>query len=315
MDGPGQKAIVDPLTAESLSRFRKELIQFLRGKDSLVDAIVCALLSSGHLLLEDVPGVGKTTLIKAVAKLLGMEMKRIQCTSDLLPSDILGVEVYQTGSQEFVFHPGAIFSNILLVDELNRASPRTQSALLEAMGEGFVTIDRKTYPLPKPFIVFAAQNPADHIGTYPLPESQLDRFSAKLHLNYPSDDKEKEIFALSALNPLDQLGLAVLTENSLTVLQNAMEHVFISDRVAAYVKRFADSTRKHEALRLGISTRGGILWLRMSKARALLQGRDYVIPDDLINLASLCLSHRVLPQQGGDGTHVVESLLSSVPIE
>jgi MoxR-like ATPase len=306
---------LDPSTIESLSRFRHELIEFLKGKDLLVDAIACALISSGHLLLEDVPGVGKTTLIKAISKLIGIEMKRIQCTSDLLPSDILGVEVYQSAAEQFVFHPGAIFSNILLVDELNRASPRTQSALLEAMGEGFVTIDRKTYALPTPFIVFAAQNPADHIGTYPLPESQLDRFSAKLHLNYPSEQKEKEIFVMSALNPLNQLSQGLLSIEAIERLQTSLEAVFISDRIAGYVKRFVDATRKHESLRLGNSTRGGILWLRMAKARAILFGRDYVIPDDLIALANLCLSHRVMPQHGGDASHVIEALLSSVAID
>lgn len=306
---------VSPQTLEALAQFRGELISFLKGKDTLVDAISCALLASGHLLLEDVPGVGKTTLIKAVSKLLGLEMKRVQCTSDLLPSDILGVEVYQSGNQEFVFHAGPIFSNILLVDELNRASPRTQSALLEAMGEGFVTIDRKTHPLPKPFIVFAAQNPADHVGTYPLPESQLDRFAAKLHLDYPSDEKEKDIFALAKLNPLGSITSGLLDASTLEVLQNQVEQVFISERVAHYVKRFVDETRKHEALRLGISTRGGILWLRMARARAVLFGRDYVIPDDLMVLAPICLSHRVLSQSGGDGAQIIEKLLSTIDVE
>jgi len=197
-----ESLIVRPETRAALHQFRSEVLHFLAGKEALVDAILSAILSSGHILLEDVPGVGKTTLIKAVAKLMGCEMKRVQCTSDLLPSDIIGVEVYNTQEHEFVFHKGPIFTNIILADELNRASPRTQSALLEAMGEGFVTVERKTYPLPKPFIVFASQNPSHHIGTYPLPESQLDRFSVKLSLNYPSQNKEIEIFAVSSLDPL-----------------------------------------------------------------------------------------------------------------
>jgi len=308
----------EPVTAAQLAnlqKFRENLGKLLRGKEEVVEGILSALLASGHILLEDVPGVGKTTLIKAVSQLLGLDMKRIQCTSDLLPSDIIGVEVFDQQRQEFKFHEGPLFSNIILADELNRASPRTQSALLEAMGEGFVTVDRKTYPLPRPFFVFASQNPSDHVGTYPLPESQLDRFAIKIQLNYPSEEKEMEIFQLSQRDPLAFLPTGVLTLAELEALQTTVESVHISDRVAAYVKRFVDATRKHESLKLGISTRGGVSWLRLARARAVLSRRDYVTPDDLIFLAPQCLSHRVITQAGNDGAHVIQNLLNTIDVD
>lgn len=302
-------------THQALESFRKELSGFVKGKDALVDAMMCAILSSGHVLIEDIPGVGKTTTIKAISRLLGLEMRRVQCTSDLLPSDIIGVEVFHAASQSFEFHKGPLFSNIVLADELNRASPRTQSALLEAMGEGFVTVDRHTYELPKPFILFAAQNPSDHIGTYPLPESQMDRFSVKLRLEYPSEEKEREIFKKSVIDPVAVLTANVLSRNDLDKLQNALEAVFISDRIADYAKRFINATRHHEALKRGVSTRGGVIWLRVARARALMYGRDYVTPDDLLALGTACLSHRVITHTGNDSHHVVEHLLNTIDIE
>ena len=299
----------------SLTKFRNELISFVKDKEALVDAMLCAILSSGHVLIEDVPGVGKTTVIKAISKLLGLEMRRIQCTSDLLPSDIIGVEVFSSSTQSFEFHKGPIFSNIVLADELNRASPRTQSALLEAMGEGFVTVDRHTYELPRPFILFAAQNPSDHIGTYPLPESQLDRFSVKLRLDYPSEQKEREIFRISALDPVGPLKATGLTQASLEQLQGLVETIFISDRVADYTKRFINSTRQHDAIKRGVSTRGGVIWLRVARARAMLNSRDYVTPDDLLAVGTYCLSHRVITHTGNDAQHVIQHLLNTIDIE
>jgi len=186
-------AFSTPKPSDSLTRVREELSRFLPGKEKTTEAILCAILAEGHLLFEDIPGVGKTTLIKALSQWLGLSMTRIQCTSDLLPSDILGVEVYQTSKETFVFQPGPIFSNFVFVDELNRASPRTQSALLEAMAEGAVTNQKNSYPLPKPFLIFAAQNPSTAMGTYALPESQWDRFSVCLSLGYPSEEKEISI--------------------------------------------------------------------------------------------------------------------------
>jgi MoxR-like ATPase len=307
---------MDKSNREQLDTLRRALQAFLVGKEALGDLILCGVLASGHILFEDIPGIGKTTLIKALAKLLGLEMSRIQCTSDLLPSDILGVEVYSASREAFVFHPGPVFSNFLLVDELNRTSPRSQSALLEAMAEGVVTINRKVYPLPQPFLVFATQNPSDHVGTYALPESQLDRFAARVRLWYPVDAQERQIFTQSARDPLEALSAGHLGPDTLCRWQAAAEGVHVSDRVIDYVKKVVDRTRSHEALKLGVSTRGGVIWLRMARARALLCGRDYIIPDDLLALAGPCLGHRVIPRSAGaDMTLVLDGILKSIDIE
>ncbi len=299
----------------TLAMLRTELHRLLHQKEEIADTLLCALLCSGHLLFEDVPGVGKTTLIKAVAKLLGLEMARVQCTSDLLPSDILGVEVFSTEKEQFAFHKGPIFSNIVFVDELNRCSPRTQSALLEAMAEGIVTLNRTTYTLPNPFVVFATQNPSDFVGTYPLPESQLDRFAAKIHLNYPSSNREKEIFMRSAADPISDVPQLNLGPELLSEMQSSTEQVHVEARVVDYVKRFIDATRNHPAIRLGVSTRGGVIWVRMAKAHAAINGRDYVTPDDLHALAIPCLLHRLVSRNGADALPVLQEILSSIPIE
>jgi MoxR-like ATPase len=301
-------------TRAALAAFRRELTAFLRGKDGLCDVILSAVLSSGHLLFEDVPGVGKTTLVKALSRWLGLSMSRIQCTSDLLPADILGVEVYSQATDAFVFHQGPIFSQIVLVDELNRASPRTQSALLEAMAEGVVSLNRKAYPLPQPFLVCATQNPSDYVGTYRLPESQLDRFAAKVHLDYPSDEREREILSQGAGDVLSRLGGALLDAQRLNELSKAAESVHVASRVVDFAKNVIDSTRRHEALRLGISTRGAVIWMRMARARALVQERAYVTPDDLIFLAVPCLAHRLVPRHGDDARPALEEILSRTEV-
>jgi MoxR-like ATPase len=303
-------------TRDALDQLRQKLKPFLVGKEATSDVILCGLLASGHILFEDIPGIGKTTLIKALAKLVGMEMSRIQCTSDLLPSDLLGVEVFSATKEQFIFHPGPLFSNFVLVDELNRTSPRTQSALLEAMAEDVVSINRKQYPLPQPFLVFATQNPSDHLGTYSLPESQLDRFAAKIRLWYPVDAQERSIFTASALDPIAALTSGGLGPQRMIQLQRASDEIFVSDRIVDFAKRVIDRTRNHEALKLGISTRGGVIWLRMARARALIYGRDYVIPDDLLALAGPCLSHRVVPRATGtDVALALETIIKSVDIE
>ncbi len=299
----------------SLKQLRKSLGDVLAGKEEVASHMLCALLCSGHVLFEDVPGVGKTTLIKTLSRLLGMEMARIQCTSDLLPSDILGVEVFNHENQGFVFHRGPIFSQLVFVDELNRCSPRTQSALLEAMGEGVVTLNRNSYALPKPFIVFATQNPSEFVGTYPLPESQLDRFSAKIHLDYPSAERERSIFQKSSADPLSDVAAIPGTRVALGELQGLVEATHVSDRVADYAKRVVDATRNHPALRLGVSTRGGVSWVRMAKAHALLEGRDFVTPDDLFALSRVCLLHRLVSRSGADALPALQEVLSSTPIE
>ena len=298
----------------SLKRLGTELQRLVDDKGEVTTVTLCALLAGGHILLEDVPGVGKTTFIKALGKLLGLSIARVQFTSDLLPSDIIGVEVYDQSSQQFVFHKGPIFTQILLADELNRASPRTQSALLEAMGEGRVTIDHQTHVLPQPFIVFAAQNPVESIGTYELPESQLDRFAAKLHMGYPSDRRELEIFQAARRDPLIDVPSNVIEGEGLHQLSSLLDTIHISDQVARYVKRFIDRSRTAAKLRLGISTRGGVLWLRMARALAILRDRDFVTPDDLQTLALPCLAHRVLAQADVTSTEVIRSLLTQVDI-
>ncbi len=299
-------------TVDSLSEVKKELEKFLHGKEKLTDAILCSVLAEGHLLFEDIPGVGKTTLIKALSQWLGLSMTRIQCTSDLLPSDILGVEVYQSSKETFVFQPGPVFSNFVFVDELNRASPRTQSALLEAMAEGVVTIQKTTYPLPKPFLIFAAQNPSTQMGTYALPESQWDRFSACLSLGYPSEEKEISILE----NSLKDQGTASLptlaSPETLSQWQKQVNEVTCARRVSAYARRLLDNSRKE--FPPGFSTRAGVLWMRMAKARAVLYGRNYVLPDDLIEMAHPCLAHRI-PAQDSQGAQRIQELLQKTPVD
>jgi len=300
---------------QRLIALSQELGSIAHDKPLVSTVTIAALLSSGHVLLEDVPGIGKTTFVKALAKMLGLPMKRIQFTNDMLPGDILGTELFDQKSQAFVFHKGPVFTNIVLADELNRASPRTQSALLEAMGEGVVTIGGKPEALPRPFMVFATQNPHEHLGTYPLPESQLDRFSAKLKLDYPSRMREQEVFRLSSLDPLAQIKSDVVTVAEMTEMREVLESIHLSDRVVAYVKRFVDASRHNDKLELGVSTRGGVSWIRMARARAMVEGRSYVIPDDLIAIAVPCLAHRVVTRNGSKSDPVILELTESVPLE
>ncbi len=305
---------ISPSIYQELKSLQTSLQDFAGEKRDLVDVSICALLSSGHVLLEDVPGVGKSTYIKALAKMIGLNMTRVQCTSDLLPSDIVGVEVYEPDSKSFAFHKGPIFTDILFVDELNRASPRTQSALLEAMGEGQVTVDRKTYVLAKPFIVFASQNPFESLGTFALPESQLDRFSAKITVGYPTNDRETAIFMQSKIDPTAAINAPILSVPSLKVLADAVETVHVSPAIAEYVKRIVDSSRVAKAVRVGVSTRGGIVWIRMAKALALLNHRTYIIPDDLQRIAVMCLSHRIVPQSSNNSEDIINELLISTRV-
>ncbi|NRA67637.1 MAG: MoxR family ATPase [Pseudobacteriovorax sp.] len=277
-----------------LSELKRSLEDLLPGKSYVVDAVLSCILSGGHLLLEDVPGVGKTTFIKGLTKLLNLEMRRIQFTSDLLPSDILGVQVYDSSNQGFKFHPGPIFANIVLADELNRASPKTQSALLEAMGERHVSVDLNTMSLPEPFFVIASQNPSDHIGTFSIPESQLDRFSIKIQLGYPEPQQEKKIFLESVLDPLDRVTQGVIGHTELLNLQGHVDNIAVSAAIVDCLQSVVDASRKHPDIELGISTRGGVQWMRLSKAHALVLGRSYVTPEDLLAMAPYCLLHRMI---------------------
>ena len=246
--------------------------------------------------------------------MLGLATSRVQFTSDLLPADIIGVEVYDQSEHQFVFHQGPIFTQILLADELNRASPRTQSALLEAMSEGCVTVDHQTYQLPRPFMVFATQNPTQSIGTYELPESQLDRFAAKLQMGYPSAKRELEILQAAERDPLRGVRENVVDGSTMLQLSKDLEAIHVSPSVAQYVKKIIDASRTHPKIRLGISTRGGVQWLRMAKAMAMLQGRAFVIPDDLQRLAVPCLAHRLQTLADGKPSDLIAALVQSVDV-
>lgn len=284
------------------------------GKSLVVDVSIASIISGGHLLIEDVPGVGKSTFIKALAKLSGLSVSRIQCTSDMLPSDMIGSDMFDPKNQQFSFHKGPIFSELVFIDELNRAPPKTQSALLEAMGEGQVSIDKKTFKLPDPFVVFATQNYTEQYGTYPLPESQLDRFSAKVRFGYPEAQHELDIFRESVSDPTSRITQSVIDRGSLNMLSSHLDKVFVSDSVAKYVKRFVDATRSSPHANVGVSTRGGLSWVRMSKAIALMRQRNYLIPDDLQYFATCCLSHRIVAKKQGDCEKIIGDLLEQVQV-
>lgn len=264
------------------------------GKKDSIRLIIIALLCQGHVLIEDVPGVGKTTLVSALAKSLDLTFRRIQFTPDVLPSDITGFSMYNFKTGEMEFHPGMVMGQVVLADEINRTSPKTQSSLLEVMEERQVTVDGKTYPLPEPFIVLATQNPVDYIGTFPLPEAQLDRFFLKVILGYPS--KREEMFILTRFqhsNPLDSLQ-PVANKDDILKLQRTTREVKVADAIRDYITSLVGMTRDHPDLTLGASPRGSIFLMRASQAHALLDGRNYVIPDDVQKMVIPVLAHRLI---------------------
>jgi MoxR-like ATPase len=292
------------------------------GKPQVVEQVVTAVIAGGHILIEDVPGVGKTTLTQAIARSIGGKFQRIQFTSDLLPADILGVTIFDRNQASFAFRPGPIFANVILADEINRTSPRTQSALLEAMAEQRVSIDDQTYPLPKPFIVLATQNPIEYHGTYPLPESQLDRFLVRLSIGYPDRSIEKKLLLNRQQNePVEQLA-AVLSLGELINLQAQVDHITMEESLVDYILQVVTATRTTPALRAGVSTRGALALVRAAKARALVQGRTYCVPDDVSELLIPVLAHRLaLSNRGQDiQTHRQESeailreLVAAIPL-
>lgn len=290
------------------------------GKRAEVELAFIALLCQGHVLIEDVPGVGKTVLAKALAKSVGCSFRRIQFTPDLLPSDVTGVSIYNQKSLEFEFRPGPIVAQVVLADEINRATPKTQSALLECMEERQVTVDGVTHPLPTPFVVLATQNPIEYEGTFPLPEAQLDRFLLRVNLGYPS--KRDEIAVLErqqVQHPIDQLG-AVITAEGLVELQRATrQSVFVDELVSDYIVSLVGETRTHPDVYLGASPRGSLALFRACQARAALAGRDFVLPDDVKALAVATLSHRLIVNPGARVRHtaattIVGEILDSVPV-
>ncbi len=281
-------------TSELLTRVRDSVQSVIRGKDDVVQLALVALFARGHLLIEDVPGVGKTTLAHSLARSFDCSFQRIQFTSDMLPSDVIGTSIYNQQTETFEFRPGPIFANIILADEINRTTPRTQSALLEAMNEFQVTVDNRTYPLPLPFMVVATQNPVEHHGTYPLPESQLDRFLMRLRIGYPPVESEKEVLKNFALDdPLANLR-PCMTAGEVVEVQKAVRHVKVADELVHYLLAIVEKTRNHPDLVLGVSPRGSMMLYRAAQAMALLEGRNYCVPDDVKRLVLPVFAHRTM---------------------
>ncbi len=286
------------------------------GKNTQVRDCVACLLAGGHLLIEDVPGVGKTTLAHALAKTFGLQFSRVQFTADLMPGDLSGVSIYDRVKESFVFHPGPVFAQILLADEINRASPKTQSALLEAMEEKQVTVEGETRPLPNPFFVIATQNPHDQLGTYALPESQLDRFLMRISLGYPDRQAERELLAgADRRSMLDGMS-AVLSPYELQQLQAQVQKVHAADPLLNYVQDLLTATRSGRWFLQGLSPRAGIALLRAAKAQALLNGRDYVAPDDVQDILPQTVAHRLVPvsDAGRGAVEQVRAMLEAVPL-
>ena len=292
--------------------------QYLKGKVRAIRLAVITLLSGGHLLIEDIPGLGKTTLALALARALGLSFGRIQCTSDLLPSDITGLSIFDRDENRFRFIQGPIFNNILLADEINRAMPKTQSAMLEAMEERRVTVEGSTYPLPEPFLIIATQNPVEQIGTYPLPESQLDRFLITTGVGYPPVEVEKSIIQTGSIREEIRHIEALLSLDDITEAKRVVrEEIYLSAKVTDYIFALVAATREHAFILSGISTRGGINLAATARAAAYLEGRDYVVPEDVQTVAVAVGAHRLIlrPEHEGIGKEeVLQSIVKSVPV-
>jgi len=294
VDANAEAQMVESVDRAGLDRLSEQLNSVVVGKPEPIRMALVALLAEGHVLIEDVPGVGKTLLARAIAVSIDSPFRRIQFTPDLLPSDILGSSVYSSGTGEFLFKPGPIFANVILADEINRTTPRTQSALLEAMSDGQVSIEGTTHILPKPFFVLATQNPFEFEGTYVLPESQLDRFMLRIKMGYPARNEERRILTMHRQGtPVETLG-AVISGEEIVRLQQAVRFVRVDDSVSDYLLEIVRATREHEDLRVGVSTRGALTLYRAAQAFAFSSGRDYVVPDDLKALVGPVLAHRIV---------------------
>ena len=306
----------------TIGAMEDQVSRVIRGKPGAIRMAVTTLLARGHLLIEDVPGVGKTTLARSLARTLGGTFRRIQFTSDLLPSDILGVTVFQQAESRFEFRPGPIFANVVLADEINRTTPRTQSALLEAMSDGAVSVDDKTYTLEQPFFVIATQNPHEHYGTYPLPESQMDRFLLRIRMGYPAPEDERDVLkSRLAADPTEQL-VATVNHDQLKALQDEVERVRVDDALIDYAMQIVGETRRSPFLSVGVSTRGALAWYRAAQAHAFIEGRGFCLPDDFKELAVAALAHRVvlnahqdsLGRTRDEAERVLVDILGRVPV-
>ena len=308
--------------ATKIQALQASVEEVIKGKPEVVERAIVALLARGHLLIEDVPGVGKTTLAHTLARSFDCTFQRIQFTSDLLPSDLIGVAIFDQGSRQFEFRKGPIFSNVVLADEINRTTPKTQSALLEAMSEGKVTIEDKTYTLPQPFVVIATQNPVEHHGTYPLPESQLDRFLMRIRMGYPNEEDEKKILRSQIGYETAAKLIPVISAEEILESQMQVARVEVQDILVEYVMALVRATRRSEFLELGISPRGAMAMYRAAQALAFLRGRSYCIPDDIKQLVVSIFSHRVIvspkysssvqSSKGAEG--IIEGLMEEVEI-
>lgn len=314
-----QNCTAPAIIREAAERFRSNVARAVIGRPRTIDLIFVALLCEGHVLIEDVPGVGKTLLARATARSLACSFKRIQCTPDLLPSDVVGIHVFNQKNAEFEFRPGPVIANVVLVDEINRAMPRTQSSLLECMQERQVTIDWKTVSLPRPFMIMATQNPIELEGTFPLPEAQLDRFLLKLTLGYPSQQDESSVLArYREESPIEQLG-SVIAAEELLAIQKLSRRIHVAEPLRGYMVEVVRATREHPDIRLGASTRAALGLQAACQALAACRGREFVIPDDVKELADSVLSHRIILKtearlKGRSEQIVLQELLGSVPV-
>ena len=303
-----------PTTSSKLELLRNQLNKALVGKADVIERVIACLLSNGHILFDDLPGLGKTTLAKALAKTIGGQFARVQCTPDLLPSDITGFNIYDQKNQKFEFKKGPVFSDLLLTDEINRATPRTQSALFEAMAERQVTVDNQTMPLSSSFMVIATQNPVESHGAYPLPEAQLDRFAMKLSIGYPNDQDEVEMLGQFVGDEFQKREIeCVITLDELAAFQQQVANIEVCESVRRYLVNLGTATRNHSGVELGLSPRGLITWQRVGQAWAFLKGRDFVTPDDIQDISLPVLKLRVSGSMDSSDA-IIQEIIESVPV-